>query len=599
MLDRLGYKMRLTCSTKNRLKNNTFAKKLLALMAIAFTVGLYGCSDSSTTPVDVATKTPVDLQAHSEVFEKGVVQVTPNVHVAIGYGLANSIMIDGDNGLIIVDTMETTEEAEEVLAAFREITDKPVSAIIYTHNHADHVFGASVFAAAGEEVAIYAHDTTQYYINRVINTLRPILTTRAMRMFGSHLDHDHLVNAGIGPFLGLTKESQLMSLQPTHTFADEMEVTIEGVKLKLVHAPGETADQIYVWLPEQKVLLPGDNIYRTFPNLYTIRGTYYRDVMLWANSIDKMRLEQPEFVVPSHTRPIVGKQNVYDTLTVYRDAIQFVHDQTVRYMNQGLTPDEIVTKIKLPPHIASHAYLAEFYGTVEWSVRSIFTGYLGWFDGNSTHLFPLEPKQYNSKMIALAGGEAKLLETLQQASDNGEYQWALTLADMLEFTDSAQEAASIKAHSLRQLAAVESNPNARHYYFTQAMELENSDFAPAIFPQPQPEFVAQLPVDNIFKAMPVSLIAEDTLDVLLTAQFKLTDINKTYTIQIRNGVAEVQDYAFGEPDIEIETTAQVWKEVAAKIRNPTSALVSGDLSINKGSLKFVEFMSYFDLPDFD
>ena len=591
--------MRLFCTTNNDLKNTVFTKKMLGMMMITLAVGLSGCQDKSATPVDVASKTPADLKAHSEVFEKGVVQVTKNVYVAVGYGLANSIMIEGDNGLIIVDTMESSEEAKEVLAAFRQITDKPVSAIIYTHNHADHVFGASVFAAAGDDVAIYAHDTTQYYINRVINTLRPILTTRSMRMFGSHLDHDHLVNAGIGPFLGLTKKSHLMSLQPTHTFADEMEVTIEGVKLKLVHAPGETADQIYVWLPDQKVLLPGDNIYQTFPNLYTIRGTYYRDVMLWANSIDKMRQEQPEFVVPSHTRPIIGKQNVYDTLTVYRDAIQFVHDQTVRYINQGLTPDEVVTKVKLPPHIASHPYLAEFYGTVAWSVRSIFSGYLGWFDGNSTHLFPLEPKQYNSKMIALAGGEAKLLDTLQQASENGEHQWALTLADMLQFTDSAQQAASIKARSLRKLAAVESNPNARHYYFTQAMELENPDFTPAFFPQPQPEFVAQLPVDNVFKAMPVSLKAEETLDVLLTAQFKLTDIDKTYTIQIRNGVAEVQSYAFGEADIEIETTAQVWKEVAAKIKSPTSAMVKGELSINKGALTFVEFMSYFDLPDFD
>jgi alkyl sulfatase BDS1-like metallo-beta-lactamase superfamily hydrolase len=119
--------------------------------------------------------------------------------------------------------------------------------------------------------------------------------------------------------------------------------------------------------------------------------------------------------------------------------------------------------------MANHPYLAEFYGTVEWSVRSIFTGYLGWFDGNASNLFPLEPQQHHAKMIELAGGESKLLETLRQAAANGEHQWALTLADMLSFTESSSEANQIKASSLRQLAAAESNPNARHYFFTQAM----------------------------------------------------------------------------------------------------------------------------------
>ncbi len=545
---------------------------------------------------------PKSLTEHSKIFEKQVIKVTDSVYVATGFGLANSIMIEGDDGLIIVDTMESVEEAEQVLAAFRKISSKPVKAIIYTHNHADHVFGSTVFANAStnaDEVKVYAHQSTQYYINRVANTLRPILTTRSMRMFGSHLNHQELVNAGIGPYLGVQKNSTLIPLSPTDTFANELSMTIAGVKIELVHAPGETEDQLFVWLPEQKVLLPGDNIYKTFPNLYTIRGTYYRDVTKWVASLDKMRKLAPEFLVPSHTLPIVGKVAVDDTLTVYRDAIQYVHDQTIRYMNKGLTIDKVVEKVHLPKHLANHPYLQEFYGTVEWSVRSIFTGYMGWFDGNSTTLQPLPRDEFNQNMAELVGGGKVLFSKLEQALAAKQYQWSLVLADMLMDSEFDAKAKSIKAIALRKMAEKETNPNARHYYFTQAMELEDEDFKPAIFPKPQAKFLAQLPVANIFKSMPASLIAEDTLDVNLVVEFYLKDIDEIFAINIRNGVAEVQNYSLGKADVKIETTAQVWKEIAAKTRSPLIAIASGELTISSGKLKLIEFLGYFDLPDFD
>ena len=147
------------------------------------------------------------------------------------------------------------------------------------------------------------------------------------------------------------------------------------------------------------------------------------------------------------------------------------------------------------------------------------------------------------------------------------------------------------------LAEVESNPNARHYYFTQAKELEEGLRA-AIYPQPNSEFVAQLPAKNIFHSMPVYLKAEDTLDVLQTVQFNLTDTEEVYSIQIRHGVAEVQAYPLAKPDVSITTTSQVWKEVSAKIRSPLQAIIDGDLTVDGGKLALVEFLGYFDVPDF-
>ncbi len=570
------------------------SRVLIIFISTLFMGGVTACSE--TEPVVDHTRTPQALKAHSATFEQAVLKVSDRVHVAIGFGLANSIMIEGDDGLIIVDTMETVEEGKAVMAAFRKISDKPVKAIIYTHNHADHVFGSQAFAE-GHDVDVYAHESTAYYIGRVINIIRPIITTRSMRMFGNHLHQDELVNAGIGPHLTIHANSTLNALAPTKTFKDTLKTTIAGVNIELIHAPGETEDQLFVWLPDDKVLMPGDNIYKTFPNLYTIRGTYYRDVTKWINSLDLMRQMPAEHIVPSHTRPVSGHADIQKILTDYRDAIQYVHDQTIRYMNQGLSPDDIVEKVKLPARLANNPYLHEFYGTVEWSVRSIFTGYLGWFDGNSTSLQPLPKGEEARKMVELAGGEQALLNQVQEAMSKQEYQWVLQLCDYLLHTGESQAAKHIKSAALFKLAESESNPNARHYYFTQAKELK-SNLKAAIYPKPNPAFLAQLPTKNIFQSMPVYLKAEDTLDVLLTVQFNLTDTNETYSIQIRHGIAEVQNYPISEPDVTITTTAQVWKEVSAKIKSPINAVINGELAVSSGKLALVEFLSYFDVPDF-
>ena len=192
-------------------------------------------------------------------------------------------------------------------------------------------------------------------------------------MFGNALPKEQVENNGIGPFLEIGRDGRKPGLlYPTKTFTDQIEFEAAGHKVQLFHAPGETNDQLFVWLPEKKVLFPGDNFYKTFPNLYTIRGTPYRDLVGWVNSIDLMRYLEPEYLVPSHTRPIVGKENINTLLTTYRDAIQFVHDQTVRLMNLGLDPNEIAERLVLPKHLGDSPYLKEFYGTPEWSAKMFF-----------------------------------------------------------------------------------------------------------------------------------------------------------------------------------------------------------------------------------
>jgi len=162
-----------------------------------------------------------DLVAHSKEFEEEIIKVTDNIYVAIGFGLANSILIEGKDGVVIVDCLESEKTASRVKEAFNKITTKPVKAIIYTHFHPDHTFGARTMAG-DDNPKIYAHSTTQAHIEKLVNVIRPIITKRSYRMFGNFLNQEELVNAGIGPFLGLDEEVNWGVLTPTHTFEDEL-----------------------------------------------------------------------------------------------------------------------------------------------------------------------------------------------------------------------------------------------------------------------------------------------------------------------------------------------------------------------------------------
>ncbi|MDT8273048.1 MAG: alkyl/aryl-sulfatase, partial [Desulfomonilia bacterium] len=327
--------------------------KVFVLFTPVLMVVVLGCAHKPERDIRAieGVRAAPTLEAHTDIFRKGIERVADNVYVAIGYGLANCTMIEGNDGIIIVDTLESREVAMEVFSEFRKITDKPVKAIIYTHNHVDHIFGADVFAQ-GTQVAIYAHELLPYFVSRLLSKMRPVIDMRSMRMFGTFLDEQGLINSGIGPFLGLTAESTTGYLPPTVTFSKTLQDEVAGIRFELVHAPGETDDQIFVWLPENRVMLSADNFYWTFPNLYTIRGTPYRSLQQWYRSLDSIRDYKADYLVPGHTRPIIGAETIEMILRDYRDAIQFVHDQTIRGINRGMTPDELAEHVKLPPHLA-------------------------------------------------------------------------------------------------------------------------------------------------------------------------------------------------------------------------------------------------------
>jgi alkyl sulfatase BDS1-like metallo-beta-lactamase superfamily hydrolase len=559
----------------------------------------------TTQPLDLMTneasqKVHPTLAAHSQIFNKRVEKVTDGVYVAIGYALANSIMLEGDDGLVIVDVTESVESGRAVMAAFREISSKPIKALIYTHNHADHVFGGIGYFPEGApaDLPVYAHESTNYYINRFANIIQPTILRRSTRMFGTLLPEgeEGVVNAGIGPYLAQGGHSggTVGLLRPNRTFRDRLAFTVAGIDIELIHAPGETNDQLFVWLPQKRVLLPGDNIYQAFPNLYTIRGTLYRDVLEWAYSLDKMRDLKPEHLVPSHTVPVSGEAEVAALLRDYRDAIQYVHDQTIRGMNQGKTPDELVESVQLPPHLKNHPWLLEHYGRVSWSVRNIYNGYLGWFNGEAETLTPLSPATRAESLVRLAGGSEAMLTEAESALQSGRYQWAAELASYLLHAGVAEaQARAIKAEAFTRLGYASQNPNGRHYYLTQAGELAGvHEIKPIAIGGDKLALARSLPITDVLSALPVNLDAEKSIDTDRVVNFHFTNTDERYFVHVRRGVAEVRQGQYPGEALQVTTTTQVLTEVLVQARGVPGALASGDLKLERGLRDVPSFVSF-------
>ena len=570
-------------------------RKFLTVLLILIVVS--GCSDSENNKIDIPITSEVEnLISHSEEFEQKILSYdTPGgkIHFAIGFGIANSIMVEGDDGNIIIDAADSMYEAGKIYNLFKQKNSNPIKAIIYTHNHGDHTFGTQYYLNIQEErPQIIAHEDTDFYVQRIMGILNPIIATRSTRMFGTTLPEEELINVGIGPNLSVSK-SPTGYVKPDLTFGNELKINISGIEIELYHAPGETDDQIFVWLPNHKSLMPGDNVYKTFPNLYTIRGTSHRDVKGWIDSLDHMKTFNPEFLFPSHTKPIIGKEVIQNVLNTYRDAIQFVHDQTIRLMNQGMYPDEIAEKIKLPEGIADSPYLKEFYGTVRWSVKSIFNGYLGWFSGNPAELDPLSREEKAKRILNLAGDIDVMIDDLRLAVEKEDMQWALELSDYLIALDSfTKEVKDLRIDALIYEGSRSANPNKRNYFLTSAFELRDDFVEPSLLDRTSEELLEYVSIDTLFDVLSTRYNPDKRINENTTVCF-LFSSGLRKNITIRNQVAVISNTTGDDCLMTVTSDEIELKKILTGWSNPVTSIASEKIQVMGNSVEFLQFLNKF------
>lgn len=403
-------------------------------------------------------------------YQETHTKVTDGIWHISGLGHSNAVVIEGESGVILIDTLDSLERGRKLLSIIREKTGKEVGTIIYTHGHPDHRGGAGAFLEGKPEIIAFAPKTA---VLERTERLKDIQNLRGFRQFGYGLTDEENISQGIGPREGVAYGEHHAFVPPSVVYdQDQVIREIDGVRLEMLRLPGETEDQIMVWVPEKKVLCCGDNYYGCFPNLYAIRGSQYRDLAVWIKSLDVLMSYPAEYLLPGHTGVIYGNDTIKEVLGNFRTAIDYILEKTLEGMNLGRSEDQLAAEIKLPPEYESLPYLGEYYGCVEWTVRAVYTAYLGWFDGNPTHLHPLSPKARADKRTALMGGRTEVLNTARKACQEMEYQWCLELCDQLLDSDGDdREAALLKSDALKSIAGYETSANGRHYYLSCAKEL--------------------------------------------------------------------------------------------------------------------------------
>ncbi len=396
--------------------------------------------------------------------KKAVTKINERVYHFMGFGASNATAIIGDTSVILVDGFSTPGYAREALSEISKITDKPVKTLIYTHQHADHTGGSGYFRESLEEVIGFTPTGVQLpYYDRIAAGLGK----RGLRQFGVTLTADEALSMGLGGIdvSEMAKEAPDV-MAPTTLYDQEVRINrvIDGVRFQLVRAPGETDDQIFVWLPDDQVMCSGDNYYACWPNLYAIRGTNYRDIASWVDSLTRILDHDIEALLPGHSAPLIGSELVQEQVGTYRDAIEFVLTQTLDCINDCLTIDETVAKVQLPEKWKHLPYLAECYGTVEWSVKGIYAGYVGWYDGDPVALMPARAARYQETLLSLIGRE-KLLERVKGLMAEEESQLALELLQMVDEPALRKECLIGRARQM-------TSANARHYLWACAKEIQ-------------------------------------------------------------------------------------------------------------------------------
>ena len=553
---------------------------------------LISCNQETVEDQNEALSFSIDTHVDDEFyFEKGIYQVTDNVYVAIGYGLANSILIAGDSGNIIIDTTEDPQLASEINAEFKKISNLPNEAIIYTHSHVDHWRGAPGFME--ENTKVYAHKTFERGFFKSNNLLRPILTERGMKQFGHFLPDSLKKGHGLGFTLKFDFK-QPPVIYPTDFFDTQTsKLTVGGIELEVQHTPGETDDQIIIYYPEKEIVISGDNYYMRFPNLYTIRGTSYRDTYSWFKSVDTMRSYKPKFLVSCHGPFLSGTEIIEKRLAIYRDAIQYIHDYAIRGANLGKTPDELVEDFEYPSFFKENYDLQEKYGKVSWSIRSVYNGYLGFFDGRAVNLEPLSNKERSKRILKLIGNQEALIKHIDKALLEKDYQWAAELCDIgLSNFPNDKTFKHLLSKSLEYLSFDEINPIARNYYLSEAYELSDR-ILPNLEYAVSAEQAKNIPMYSFFDAMGPRLIPEKAKDKFLKIGFDISDTNEKFSVIIRNQIAEISHSYDNSYDAIVTVDSMTWKGILLKTESSAKAFALGKIKIEGSYTKFLQFSSLF------
>lgn len=424
---------------------------------------------------EVAHQSLID---HTARLERRFWPVADGVWCLVGNGLSNQAFVEGPDGIIAIDTGECREEMAAAIAELRNVTDRPIVAVIYTHFHYTNGTAAILEDSPGP-LPVWGHQGIEGNLARMGTEVGPTARRGLIEQFGIELPtdgSDGLLNVGLGLAYRFPDHAPFTPgfLPPDHLISEPMTATIAGLEVEFQPAPSDADDNVTVWFPSKQVCV-NNIVWPALFNVFPIRGEEYRDPRVLLDGVDHIVRLEPEHLVCAHGPPISGRDRIHHETVRYRDSIQFLWDQAVRGINQGLSSAEIAARIRLPDEYEASYFTQMHYGLAEHHVRQIQAGLRGWFDGDPANLFPLPPAERAQRLVAGFGGAENVRSACDRAIGEDDLRWAIELATWLVRLDDAPAAdRSRLALALRTIGQRTTSANVRNWTLTRARELEGS-----------------------------------------------------------------------------------------------------------------------------
>jgi alkyl sulfatase BDS1-like metallo-beta-lactamase superfamily hydrolase len=482
-----------------------------------------------------------------------------------------------------------------------------VSAIIFTHSHADHFGGVEgvlpADAAAAARIPIVA---PLGFIEEATseNVLAGVaMGRRASYMYGLPLPHSATAHVDTG----LGKEppaSGSISIREPTVIVDRtpQELEIDGVRFVFQYTPeSEAPAELAFYLPDSKAWCGAEIVSHTMHNLYTLRGAKVRNAKKWAGYIDDAtrRFADMEVVFASHHWPVWGNARALEYLEAQRDTYRYIHDQTLRLANNGYTPREIAEQLELPSTLRTRFANRGYYGTVRHNAKAVYQAYFGWYDGNPANLDPLPPEDAAQKYVEAMGGAAAVRQRGKAALDAGDYRWAATLLNHLVFAGpSDAEAKAMLAQAYEQLGYQAESGPWRDVYLTGAYELRGGEPTSVLDPKRAVDLLRHTPVASFLDSMAVRLNGPDADGKRKTFNFVFTDLGETHVIELENAVMH---HRKAEPVAGADATVRLTRELLIRLGIGDAGLrelvMSDDLQVDGSRLELLTFLSLIEKPN--
>ncbi|WP_241665893.1 alkyl/aryl-sulfatase [Prescottella subtropica] len=542
---------------------------------------------------------------------QGLFEVCDGIYQVRGLDLSNMTLVEGDTGVIVVDPLISAETAAAGLALYRAHRgDRPVTGVIYSHCHIDHFGGVKGVTTqedvdAGRCPVVAPAGFVEHAVAENVYA-GTAMGRRAAYMYGAALPRGPLgaVGAGLGP---TTSTGTPTLIAPTvdvdHTGQTE---TIDGVRVEFQMTPGtEAPSEMNFYFPDRRALCMAENATHTLHNLLTLRGAPVRDPHVWSTYLTESigrYAGRSDVLFASHHWPTWGTERLTEFLSVQRDLYGYLHDQTLRRINQGATGIEIAEEITLPPAIANAWHTHGYYGSVSHNVKAIYQRYMGWFDGNPARLWEHPPVESARRHVEFMGGADEVLAKARTSFADGDLRWTAQVLNYVIFADPGNaEAKALQADTLEQLGFGCENGTWRNFFLMGAYELRHGPIGtPTV--TASPDIAGALSVEQLFDAVALRVDGPRAWDADITIDWRVDDL--VHRTRLRNGLLVHFDLddTTGQPsppDAVFTLSSPDLHRILLGGADMAALITDGSVTVAGDAAGLGELVSYLDGPDPD